>query len=140
LCGTGKHAFFSEEIAMLIRTLSGIAIALVASSVIQAQDTAVPVPRDDPQSMPREAPPPPATRETTTYPTEDGKLVVHTSQPGPPSFGPAPAFDMLAHGKGYISSTDAGGYPLLANDFIYADGNRDGRISQSEYERWARAR
>jgi len=126
---------------MLIRTLSGVAMALLVASAVEAQDSAVAPPPDDPQSMPRETPPPPPrTRETTTYATEDGPLVVHTSQPGPPSFGPAPPFGTLAHGKGYITASDAEGYPLLANDFIYADGNRDGKISQSEYQRWARAR
>jgi len=52
--------------------------------------------------------------------------------------GPPPAFAQLAHrGAGFISADDADAYPPLANDFIYADANRDGRISKAEYERWA---
>jgi hypothetical protein len=30
----------------------------------------------------------------------------------------------------------AASYPPLANDFEHADSNRDGRISQREFERW----
>jgi len=65
---------------------------------------------------------------------------VHTGQPAARNFGPPPPFERLANGKGYITTADAELYPLLANDYIYADGNRDGRISQAEYDRWARAR
>ena len=127
---------------MLIRSLPGIALALLAATAANAQDVApAPLPSDAPRAMPREYSPPPArTRDTVTYETQEGPLTVHTSQPGPPDFGPAPPFGTLAHGKGYITQDDAAGYGLLANDFIYADANRDGRISQSEYERWARAR
>lgn len=78
---------------------------------------------------------------TTTYRTPEGELVVHTGQPERHDFGPPPAFAQLARdGTGYISSAEAAAYPPLANDFIYADGNRDGRISKAEYDRWARAR
>lgn len=127
---------------MLIRSLPGIALAVFAAGAAYAQDQdSAPLPSDAPRAMPREAAPPPVSaRETTTYDTRRGELVVHTSQPGPPDFGPAPPFDTLANGKSYITQDDAAGYGLLANDFIYADSNRDGRISQSEYDRWARAR
>lgn len=77
---------------------------------------------------------------TATYDTPDGPLTVHTGQPAPHNFGPPPPFDTLAHGKGYITTADAEGYGLLANDFIYADSNRDGRVSQAEYSRWASSR
>ena len=80
-------------------------------------------------------------RQTAVYPTEEGKLVVHTGQPAARDPGPAPAFSQLdRRGVGYLSSEDAAGYSLLANDFIYADSNRDGRISKAEYDRWVRAR
>jgi hypothetical protein len=82
-----------------------------------------------------------AQERTATYPTADGKLVVHSSQPGPQPSGPPPAFAQLdRHGAGFLNPDDAAGYPLLANDFIYADSNRDGRISKAEYARWARSR
>jgi hypothetical protein len=78
---------------------------------------------------------------TTTYQTSRGELVVHTGQPAPHDFGPPPSFAQLdRRGTGYVTSEDAAAYPPLANDFIYADANRDGRISKAEYERWARAR
>ena len=75
---------------------------------------------------------------STTYPTAQGDLTVHSGQPTPRNYGPPPAFAQLAHrGAGFISADDADAYPPLANDFIYADANRDGRISKAEYERWA---
>lgn len=77
----------------------------------------------------------------TTYRTPEGELVVHTGEPARRDFGPPPAFAQLARdGTGYISSSEAAAYPPLANDFIHADGNRDGRVSKAEYERWASAR
>jgi hypothetical protein len=78
---------------------------------------------------------------TAVYSTADGTLIVHSGQPAPLHYGPAPAFAQLdRRGAGYLTSEDAEGYPLLANDFIYADSNRDGRISRAEYERWVRSR
>jgi hypothetical protein len=78
---------------------------------------------------------------TTTYLTAEGPLIVHSGQPAPQQYGPPPPFAQLdRRGLGYLTAEDAEGYRLLANDFIYADSNRDGRISRAEYERWARAR
>jgi hypothetical protein len=86
-------------------------------------------------SMP--APPPPAGQtDTATMNTPAGELTVHSSMPPPPPAGPAPAFEQLSGGGKYISEDQASAYPLLANDFIHADHNRDGRISKSEYARW----
>jgi len=77
---------------------------------------------------------------TATYPTAEGQVIVQSSQPGPQPSGPAPAFASLdRRGAGFLTAEDAAAYPLLANDFIYADSNRDGRISKAEYDRWARA-
>ena len=59
-----------------------------------------------------------------------------TSIPPASSAGPAPDFSQLANGKKSITAEEAAGYPPLANDFNYADKNRDGRISQREYEAW----
>ncbi|WP_244754380.1 hypothetical protein [Rhodanobacter sp. B2A1Ga4] len=74
--------------------------------------------------------------DTATMNTPAGELVVHSSMPPPPPAGPAPAFEQLSGGGKYISEEQASAYPLLANDFLYADHNRDGHISKSEYERW----
>ena len=53
-----------------------------------------------------------------------------------PDTGPAPDFSQLANGKKSISADQAASYPPLANDFDYADKNRDGRITQREYDSW----
>lgn len=75
---------------------------------------------------------------TTTFQTPQGTLVVHTSQPPPASYGPPPAFAQLdRRHAGWLDSADADAYPPLANDFIHADSNRDGRVSKAEYARWA---
>ncbi|MEP7042050.1 MAG: hypothetical protein ABI843_03245 [Dokdonella sp.] len=77
---------------------------------------------------------------TTKVQTPQGELTVHSGQPAPHSDGPPPPFAQLDHrGAGYITSEEANAYPLLANDFLYADANRDGRISKTEYERWAKS-
>ena len=107
-----------------------------------------PTPPASPQSgMPATPPPPPQPADTMTAPpgnstdtatmnTSAGELTVHSSMPPPPPAGPAPSFEQLSGGGKSISEDQAAAYPLLANDFIYADHNRDGRISKSEYTRW----
>ena len=75
---------------------------------------------------------------STTYATPQGELVVHWGQPAARDYGTAPAFASLAHGATSISEAEAAAYPPLANDFLYADSNRDGRISATEYARWSR--
>ncbi|MDF4025412.1 hypothetical protein P3W24_10595 [Luteibacter sp. PPL201] len=90
-----------------------------------------------------DAPPPPPPGgamgpDTTsdTMKTPQGPVTVN-SGPGPAApAGPAPDFKTLSGGKGGITPTQAAAYPLLANDFEYADSNRDGRISKAEYEKW----
>jgi hypothetical protein len=110
-----------------------------------------PPPAADPAGMPppaagmpppaANAPPPPApTAETgstgTSMPSASGQVSVNSGPaPAKPS-GPAPDFATLSGGKGSISATQASAYPLLANDFQYADSNRDGKISKAEYQRW----
>lgn len=74
--------------------------------------------------------------QTVTMNTPSGELTVHSSMPPAPTPGPAPAFDQLSGGGKYISEDQASAYPLLANDFIYADSNRDGHVSKDEYARW----
>jgi hypothetical protein len=101
---------------MSIRILIGFAAAALCSFAVHAQQVANPSRAD--------------------YQTPEGELTVHSGQPGPRSYAPPPPFAQLSGGKGYISQSDAQAYDLLANDFIHADGNRDGRISQAEYERW----
>lgn len=76
---------------------------------------------------------------TTTFNTPQGEVIVNSGQPAARDYGPPPPFAQLAHG-GFITSTDADAYPPLANDFIHADSNRDGRISKAEYDRWVRGR
>jgi len=81
-----------------------------------------------------------AATNTTTYQTPQGPLVVHWGQPSPRQFGPPPSFDQIdRRHAGYVTADEADAYPPLANDFIYADSNRDGRVSRAEYERWARS-
>jgi hypothetical protein len=53
-----------------------------------------------------------------------------------PDTGPAPDFSQLANGGKSITADQASSYPPLANDFDHADRNRDGRITQHEYDNW----
>ena len=93
-----------------------------------------------PPPPPPPLPPPPPNPEAgstgTTMPTAQGQVTVNSGPaPAKPS-GPAPDFATLSGGKGSISATQASAFPLLANDFQYADANRDGKISKAEYQRW----
>lgn len=75
---------------------------------------------------------------SSTYETPRGEVTVNSGQPQPRDYGPAPSFAQLDRaGSGSLGSEEAEAYPPLANDFIHADRNRDGRISRAEYERWA---
>jgi len=72
------------------------------------------------------------------YQTPQGELIVHSGQPQARDYGPPPTFAQLdTRGAGFLTAEEANAYPPLANDFIHADTNRDGRVSRSEYERWA---
>ena len=77
---------------------------------------------------------------TTSFNTPQGEVTVHTGQPQGQQYPPPPPFAQLAtRNAGYITSAEADAYPPLANDFIHADGNRDGRVTRAEYERWAKS-
>jgi len=75
---------------------------------------------------------------TARYQTPQGELVVNSSQPQAHDYGAPPSFAQLdtSH-AGYVTPSEADAYPPLANDFIHADANRNGKVSRAEYERWA---
>jgi hypothetical protein len=77
---------------------------------------------------------------SATYQTAQGELTVTSGQPAPRDFGPPPPFAQLAGGASHIGEECAAAYAPLANDFIHADGNRDGRVSNAEYTRWIAGR
>jgi hypothetical protein len=66
-----------------------------------------------------------------------GDLTVRWGQPAPRPAIPKPSFAALdSNGDGQIDSGEASAYETLANDFEYADHNRDLRVSKREYDRW----
>lgn len=79
-----------------------------------------------------------AQERSTTYQTPQGEVTVTSGQPQPRQYGAPPSFAELDRGgRGALGEAEAAAYPPLANDFIHADLNRDGRVSRAEYERWA---
>lgn len=94
---------------------TALAVLLLASGITFAQD-----------------------QSTAQYNTPQGELTVHSGPAPVRDYGPPPPFAQLdTQGRGFLSSTQADAYPPLANDFIHADANRDGKVSRAEYERWA---
>ena len=73
-----------------------------------------------------------------TLQTAQGQVTVKSVPPPAPSIPPAPSFKQLAGGGKAITQAQAAAYPPLANDFGYADRNKDGKISKAEYERWVK--
>jgi hypothetical protein len=66
-----------------------------------------------------------------------GEVTVRWGQNDRAPDGPKPAFEQLdTDGNGSIDESEATGYRLLADDYIHADGNRDGRVSRREFDRW----
>ncbi|HEU4669153.1 MAG TPA: EF-hand domain-containing protein [Dyella sp.] len=90
------------------------------------------------------SPPAPASTATSA-----DKVVLHTSQgqvtirstlpPARTHMAPPPFAQLAGNGK-FITPEQAAAYPLLANDFDFADSNRDGRISANEYARWVKGK
>ena len=73
---------------------------------------------------------------TATFDTPQGQLVVNSAPAPAPTIAPAPSFQQLAAGGKGITEQQASAYTPLANDFINADSNKDGKISEAEYSRW----
>ena len=105
--------------------------ALLLASPVFAQSTA-PSPAMPPS--PTSMPPP----DTATMQTPKGDVTINSAPAAAPMVAPAPAFEQLSGGGKSISEDQAEAYPPLANDFINADRNRDGKISKGEYQRWTK--
>jgi hypothetical protein len=136
--------------AKLVLALTG---SLLFAGAVMAQDPPPPPPPPmaPPPSAPMPPPPPPPPAgdanvdSSTTTTTITSHLVpakadvtVRNKPAKLPAAGPPPPFAQLANGGQYISQDQAAAYPPLANDFIYADKNRDGKISKDEYDNWVR--
>lgn len=77
-----------------------------------------------------------------TYPLPDshgGTLTVRAGMSDHmPQFGPPPSFKSLdTNGDGRIDQAEADAYPPLANDFLFASGQRS-TISRAQYAQWVR--
>ncbi|HET7842776.1 MAG TPA: hypothetical protein VFL14_01400 [Xanthomonadales bacterium] len=74
-----------------------------------------------------------------SYETETGNLTVTWGQPDPDprsAQGPSRVEELDTNGDGAISEAEAEANIALINDFIHADLNEDGLVSQSELDRW----
>jgi hypothetical protein len=78
------------------------------------------------------------TGDQGSYQTPQGQVVVRSVPAPAPQVGPAPAFEQLSGGGKSITADQAVAYPPLANDFINADRNRNGKISKTEYNNWTK--
>ena len=121
---------------------------LLCAGTVAAQDTPPP-PTSAPMPMPMPPPPPapadqpmPAASPDQAMPaapaTAPADATVRSVPVPPPVIGPAPTFEQLSGGGKSISADQAVAYPPLANDFINADTNRNGKVSKAEYARWTK--
>lgn len=79
-----------------------------------------------------------ASTSSATFQTPQGQVVINSVPAPAPTFGPAPDFDQLSGGSKGITTEQAASYPPLANDFLNADSNKNGKISKSEYTHWVK--
>lgn len=107
------------RIALLIPLAAG---SLLMAGTALAQD----------QSTPTNGTP------STTFNSPQGQVTINSQPAAVPDAGPAPDFATLSGGKKSITPAQAAAYPPLANDFEYADSNRNGHISKAEYQRWVK--
>ena len=112
---------------LLLSTLA--AGTLLFASTLIAQDMPTPA-----SSAPAAA----GSADAQTLQTAQGQVTVKSVPAPAPSIPPAPSFKQLAGGGKAITQAQAAAYPPLANDFGYADRNKDGKISKAEYERWVK--
>lgn len=75
---------------------------------------------------------------SATFNSPQGQVTINSKPAVVQEAPPAPDFATLSGGKKSITPDQATAYPLLANDFEYADSNRNGSISKAEYERWVK--
>jgi hypothetical protein len=68
--------------------------------------------------------------------TAQGQVTIKSVPGALPASGPAPSFSQLANGGKFITEEQAAAYPPLANDYVHADANRNGKVTKAEYEHW----
>ncbi|GAB3035392.1 hypothetical protein GCM10027285_18170 [Oleiagrimonas citrea] len=74
------------------------------------------------------------------YHTRQGTLIVKSSMPAPPKYGPAPTFAALdSNHNGRLNAEEANAYAPLANDFLYVSHGTK-TISRGAYRRWVHQR
>ncbi|MEX1826612.1 hypothetical protein [Luteibacter sp. CQ10] len=110
----------------------------VPPATTQAPDPSMPPPASN---APPPPPPPPGGMESGTTSgapmnTPQGQVTVNSGPAPAKPAGPAPDWATLSGGKSSVTEKQASAYPLLANDFQYADSNHDGKISKAEYTKW----
>lgn len=72
----------------------------------------------------------------TTRTTDTNTVTVHSGQPTPVNYGPAPPFEQLdTNHDGRISREEANAYIPLFNDFDYL-AHGAGSISHRQFDNW----
>jgi len=120
---------------MTFRTLwvpLAAAVALLAAgqaTAMQSENTSSPAPASTTAST-----------GNAVFQTPQGEVTIRSMLPPAPTHDAPPPFAQLAGNGKFITPEQAAAYPLLANDFDYADSNRNGKISEAEYARWVKGK
>jgi hypothetical protein len=80
----------------------------------------------------------PTNEKTTQFSSPEGEVTLHSGQAEDiiPKDAPLTLAELDANGDGVITLDEARPSVAMTAEFEYADLNRDGRITQAEFDRW----
>lgn len=110
-----------------------LALAFAGAAGAQQAPQSQPQQQPQPQTQPMQQTIPPTSTETMQCASGTNCYDNSTTDRDANGNGMRNRFSSLAGSKGYVTQSEAGGDPWLANHFPQCDANHDGRLTRSEY-------